>query len=141
MVHLFLELARQRNPEGEVENADAIVQGTRVDTLYQVQGTIENSTTYVIEFDGKSAGRLRVVRTAGEIFIGGIQLLPDCQGRGIGTAVITTLIQEGLSRGVPVALEVEKDNPDAERLYRRLGFERYGETNDAFRMSIRAAAP
>jgi ribosomal protein S18 acetylase RimI-like enzyme len=85
-------------------------------------------------------GRLRVVRTADQLFIGGIQLLPDYQRRGIGTSLVTTLIQEGLSRGVPVALEVEKDNPDAERLYRRLGFERYGETDDAFRMRVQATA-
>jgi ribosomal protein S18 acetylase RimI-like enzyme len=111
-----------------------------VDTLYQVQGNIEDSTTYVIECDRQSVGRLRVVRTADQLFIGGIQLLPDYQRRGIGTSLVTTLIQEGLSRGVPVALEVEKDNPDAERLYRRLGFERYGETDDAFRMRVQATA-
>jgi ribosomal protein S18 acetylase RimI-like enzyme len=140
MVHLFLQLARQRNPTGEGDNVDAIVQGTRETTLYQVQGKIENSTTYVIEFDGQSAGRLRVVRTAEQIEIAGIQILPDYQSSGVGTTVISELIGEGKHKTVPVVLEVDKDNPRAERLYLRLGFVRYGETNDTFRMRVGSVA-
>jgi predicted GNAT family acetyltransferase len=76
------------------------------------------------------------VRTAEQIEIAGIQVLPDYQGRGIGTAVITALTQEGAVKGLPTMLEVEKDNPDAKRLYLRLGFEQQGETHDTFRMTV-----
>jgi ribosomal protein S18 acetylase RimI-like enzyme len=130
MVQLFLRLAVQRNPNREGLNVEAIVQGTREATLDQVRGDVKDSTTYVIEFDGRSVGRLRVVRTAEQIEIAGIQVLPDDQRCGIGTAVIRALMQEGKQKGLPVVLQVEKDNPDAKRLYLRLGFEPQGETSD-----------
>lgn len=137
MVQLFLRLAFQRNPNREGVNVDAIVQGTQEATLEQVQGKVKDSVTYVIEFDGRSAGRLRVVRTAEQIEIAGLQVLPDDQGRGIGTSVIMALLQEGKTKGVPVVLQVEKDNPDAKRLYLRLGFEPQGETHDTTLMTVR----
>jgi ribosomal protein S18 acetylase RimI-like enzyme len=93
----------------------------------------------VIEFDGQRVGRLRVVRTAGQIEIAGIQVLPGYQSRGIGTAVITPLLQEGQTKALPVVLQVEKDNPDAKRLYLRLGFEQDGETHDTLWMRARSS--
>jgi ribosomal protein S18 acetylase RimI-like enzyme len=134
MVQLFLELAHHRSPTGEGVDIDAIEQGTRQATLAQVQGAIEDSTTYVIEFDGWRAGRLRVVRTAAHIEIAGLQVLPAHQDRGIGTAVITALVQEATSRAVPVVLQVDKDNPGAKRLYLRLGFIKFDETSDTYWM-------
>jgi ribosomal protein S18 acetylase RimI-like enzyme len=139
MDHLFVLLARQRNPNGEGINVEAIVHGTREATREQVQGKLTDSTTYVIEFDGQRVGRLRVVRTAGQIEIAGIQVLPGYQSRGIGTAVITALMQEGTTKALPVVLQVEKDNPDAKRLYLRLGFEQDGETHDTYRMRARSS--
>jgi ribosomal protein S18 acetylase RimI-like enzyme len=100
-----------------------------------VRGEVKDSTTYVIEVHGRSAGRLRVVRTAEQIEIVGIQMLPDDQRCGVGTAVITALLQEGTQHCVPVVLEVEKDNPDAKRLILHLGFEPQGETRDTFCMT------
>lgn len=137
MVQLFLLLALQQNPTWEGVNGEAIVQGTRAATLEQVQGKLENSTTYVIEFDGQRVGRLRVVRTSGQIEIAGLQVLPDFQNRGVGTAVIAALLLEGKTAALTVVLQVEKDNPNARRLYERLGFEQDGETPDTFRMSVR----
>jgi ribosomal protein S18 acetylase RimI-like enzyme len=50
-----------------------------------------------------------------------ISLLPECRGRGIGTALLEAVIAEASGAGKFVALSVEKLNP-ALRLYRRLGF-------------------
>ena len=99
-----------------------------------MQGKLNGSTTYVIEADGERVSRLRVVWTGDQIEIAGIQVLPDYQNRGIGTAVITGLIHEGTVKGLPTLLEVEKDNLHARRLHLRLGFEQQGETHDTFRM-------
>ena len=137
MVHLFLELARQRDPSGEGTDVDAIVQGTRATTLEQVQGQFPNSVTNVIQFSGERVGRLRVVRTGKEIMIAGIQILPAFQSRGIGSAVIGELIEEATDTALPLVLEVDKDNLWPESLYRRLGFERYGETEATFQMRHR----
>jgi ribosomal protein S18 acetylase RimI-like enzyme len=37
----------------------------------------------------------------------GLQVLPAYQGRGIGTAVMTTLMQEGQTKALPVVLQVD----------------------------------
>ena len=76
----------------------------------------------MVEADGVPVGRLRVVRTSEELFIAGIQVLPEHQGRGIGSRVVRSVIDEGRREGLPVRLDVGKDNPDAKRLYLRLGF-------------------
>ncbi|MFC6161572.1 GNAT family N-acetyltransferase [Kribbella jiaozuonensis] len=81
----------------------------------------------VIELDGQRVGRLRVSRTPEAVELNGIQLHPDVQNRGIGTAIITELQAEAAGRGVPLELHVERDNPDARRLYDRLGFHKTGE--------------
>jgi RimJ/RimL family protein N-acetyltransferase len=90
---------------------------------------------YVIQVGTERVGRLRVVRTTERHELAGIQIVPDYQGQGIGTSVITTILQEASERAVPVELRVNKDNADAERLYARLGFRRRGEEGDDYWMT------
>lgn len=71
--------------------------------------------------DGRPIGRLYRCDLAGEIRLMDIALLAVARGRGIGTALMGTLLAEATERGLPVTLHVEADNP-ARRLYRRLGF-------------------
>ena len=53
-----------------------------------------------------------------------IAVVPDYEGRGIGTTLLTQLIDEARHRGAAdVLLEVRADNPRAQQLYRRFGFE------------------
>jgi GNAT superfamily N-acetyltransferase len=101
-----------------------------------------SSSLSVVEVDGRPAGRLRVSRTPEAIQLNGIQLHPTIQNRGIGTAIITELQSEAASTGVPLDLGVERDNPDARRLYDRLGFRRIGgdDTEDKLRWLSPAAA-
>lgn len=77
----------------------------------------------VIQYNGVDVGRLRVVRSADSIYVGGIQILPEYQGRGIGTALFTELIQESNKTRVPIVLEVHDVNIQALSFYRNLGFE------------------
>ena len=51
-----------------------------------------------------------------------IALLPGYRHRGIGTALLTQLIDEAQGRYVALSLSVSTDNPAA-HLYQRLGFE------------------
>ena len=83
---------------------------------------------YVVEVDDRAAGRLRVSRTPQAVELNGIQLHPDVQNRGIGTAIINALQNEATQLGVPLQLSVERDNPSARRLYDRLGFTKTGES-------------
>ncbi|PNH80915.1 ribosomal protein S18-alanine N-acetyltransferase [Arthrobacter sp. AFG20] len=53
-----------------------------------------------------------------------IAVVPQYEGRGIGTALLTDLIAEGRRRGAAdILLEVRADNPRAQQLYIRFGFE------------------
>lgn len=92
------------------------------DAADQVAGGPENSITYVIVVDGIDVGRARLVTTAEQVEIAGLQVLPEYQNRGTGTAVIDQVINTAASAGLPVVLDVETDNPNACRLYERLGF-------------------
>lgn len=95
-----------------------------------------DGTLWVIEAEGQSIGRLRAVRGARRdpeleqtrrIELAGIQLRPAWQGRGIGTAIIRGLQGEARREGIPLDIGVGKDNPQARRLYDRLGFVCVGE--------------
>jgi ribosomal-protein-alanine N-acetyltransferase len=53
-----------------------------------------------------------------------IAVVPDYEGRGIGSTLLTTLIDEARRRyAADLLLEVRADNPRAQRLYLRFGFE------------------
>ena len=76
----------------------------------------------VILLDGKPAGVLSVEEQADETFLALIEILPEYQGQGLGTAVIQHVITAALQHGRPVTLRVLKTNHPARRLYERLGF-------------------
>jgi ribosomal protein S18 acetylase RimI-like enzyme len=81
----------------------------------------------VIEVDGQPAGRLYVSRWPEQIRIVDIALVPEFRGRGVGTKLITELLEEGGASGRPVRIHVEVNNP-ALTLYGRLGFTPIGES-------------
>ena len=71
--------------------------------------------------DDEPIGRIYVHRTAGQICVVDIALLPQYCGQGIGTALLTELIDEARKTSCEINLHVEPNNP-AQRLYTRLGF-------------------
>ena len=80
-------------------------------------------TVSVVESDSRPIGGLFLEHDADAIFIHEVQLLPECQGRGIGTAIVRTVIEQAAASGVPVELSVVPANHRAQRFYERLGFE------------------
>lgn len=77
----------------------------------------------VILLDGWPAGRLWVGRTAEQIRLLDIALLPEAQGQGVGTLLVGRLIEEARRTGKSLRHMVFLYNPEAKRLYERLGFE------------------
>lgn len=75
----------------------------------------------VVEVDGEPAGRLCVDRGPAEVRVVDIALLPAYQGRGIGAALLTGVLDDAAAAGLPVTLQVERGSR-AEALYARLGF-------------------
>jgi GNAT superfamily N-acetyltransferase len=84
------------------------------------------SDFFVIERAGEAIGRLYLARWKAEHRIVDIALLPEHRGSGIGTALLTDLLDEAAAVGKAVTIHVEKFNP-AMSLYRRLGFVAAGE--------------
>jgi ribosomal protein S18 acetylase RimI-like enzyme len=77
----------------------------------------------IIDIQGRAAGGLWLESTPDSLHIVELQLVPDMQGKGVGSAVVQHIIQQGINRGLPVTLSVVPANPRAKRLYERLGFE------------------
>ena len=62
-----------------------------------------------------------------EAFVQTLAVATAAQGQGIGSQLLTALLDEAARRGQPaVSLEVRADNDAAQRLYARHGFTRTG---------------
>lgn len=99
-------------------------QFTAQDSFWQAQRPGTERSVVVV--DDRPAGRLYVDRTADEIRIVDIALLPAFRGSGAGTALLRRVLAEGDRAGLPVTIHVEKGNR-ARSLYARLGFAPVGE--------------
>jgi GNAT superfamily N-acetyltransferase len=95
---------------------DADDQRRRFDEVF------DSATYQRIVVDGVPAGILAVEDRPAEIFLARIFLLPAFQRRGIGSTLITALIDRARAEEKPLRLRVLRVNPAARRLYERLGF-------------------
>jgi ribosomal protein S18 acetylase RimI-like enzyme len=84
----------------------------------------------IVEYDGAAAGRLYLEATSKELRIMDIALVPALRNRGIGTALIGSVLDHADRRALPASLHVEPFNP-ALRLYQRFGFQ-YQETRGIY---------
>lgn len=96
------------------------------------------AATKVIVVDGADAGRLDIEERDGDVYVGLIEVAAGCQRRGIGTRVLRSVLDGAFDAGRGVCLNVLKVNPDAHRLYRRLGFVVVAETEIRWRMRAHA---
>jgi ribosomal protein S18 acetylase RimI-like enzyme len=94
----------------------------------------------IIVVDGRDAGAMAVRRTDREFYFANLHLLPDFQGRWLGTWIFRDLMAEADTRGVPIRFHVMKNNP-ARRLYERLGFSICAETDIRYEMTRPAPPP
>lgn len=91
----------------------------------------------IVVVDGQAAGELVVQWDEDPVFLVAIELAPQCQGRGIGTAIINDVLDRARQQGKTVRLQVFKVNKRAIRLYERLGFQPYGATDTHKLMATR----
>jgi ribosomal protein S18 acetylase RimI-like enzyme len=88
----------------------------------------------VILFDGDPVGMLEIEHHPTELVIANIQVLPEYQGRGIGSAVIREVIDLAQQCSVVATLQVLEVNVRARRLYERLGFRAIADAPPHIRM-------
>ena len=96
----------------------------------------------IITVDGTDAGILIVDYRPAEIYLARIEIHPDYQGLGIGTRLISALIEEAAQRGQDLVLDVLTVNDRAQALYQRLGMKEVGRHGDSkIRITMRSARP
>ncbi|MFF4764264.1 GNAT family N-acetyltransferase [Streptomyces sp. NPDC001292] len=91
----------------------------------------------IITVDGADAGMLHAEHRS---TLARIELHPDYQGRGIGSQLIHTLLQQARRQGQDLTLDVLAVNQRAHALYRRMGLHevaRHGGNKTKIRMSTR----
>ena len=103
----------------------------QIDMLLQMQfraqssgyrSQFPDSDHEIILVDGAAAGRIWVRRSPAEFVLVDISLLPAYRNRGIGTALITELIDEARAAGAPLRCSVALTNQGSLRFHQRLGF-------------------
>jgi ribosomal protein S18 acetylase RimI-like enzyme len=87
-----------------------------------------SAETSVIEDGGRIIGYFQILNEDDRIYLLDLVISAELQGRGIGSGVIKALQQLASARNVPLQLAVFRTNPQAQRLYKRLGFVQVGET-------------
>lgn len=101
------------------------------DQRARFDAAFDPARTTILEQDGRAAGMLIIERSAAQLRLCSIEIAPEFQNRGLGSAIIAGLIDEAAGR--PVWLQVLKANP-AKALYDRLGFVVAGETPTHWQM-------
>ena len=77
----------------------------------------------IILESGRAIGGVCIDSYTTKLFLANLHLLPDWQRRGIGTAVVTWVLEQASARGfATVRLNVLRSNNSARRFYERLGF-------------------
>ena len=83
----------------------------------------EDARYYVAEEDGRLLGGCGVLLIAGEGNITNVVIAKEARNRGIGTAMLQHLMQEGDKEGLTAyTLEVRVSNEAAIHVYEKLGF-------------------
>lgn len=95
--------------------------------------TFDPTRDQIIVLGDQDIGVISTERREDEIFLSKIYILPEYQGRGIGTQLLKSLLTEAFQEGLSVSLGVLKVNP-ARRLYERLGFAVVEETETHYLM-------
>lgn len=109
---------------------------------FSVPWTEEGFFTYLLRMDAlflvaeeadQVLGYCGVIMAADEGDITNVSVRKDCQGRGIGSALVTELIQRTGQAGInTLFLEVRAGNRTARSLYEKMGFEHMGIRKDYY---------
>ena len=113
-----------------------VVQNNFLDSHYSDESMklrMERSVLYVAEFEGKIAGfaNFSPVRVGGKVELAAIYVDPECQGKGIGTALLQQAINE-LPGIQEIYVNVEKENKIGINFYKAKGFEIVKEFEEQF---------
>ena len=96
-------------------------QWNEYEARHQIDEDIRLFRLSIIEQGRRAVGMMRIDEYSTHLAIDQLFLLPEYQGKGIGTALIHRVLARAKEMQVPVKLWVLRVNP-AQSLYQRLGF-------------------
>jgi ribosomal protein S18 acetylase RimI-like enzyme len=76
----------------------------------------------VVESGGEPVGVLSIGEEENALFLADVEIAPEWQRRGIGSAIVRSLQERARAEGRPLELQVLRVNERARALYERLGF-------------------
>jgi RimJ/RimL family protein N-acetyltransferase len=100
-----------------------------------------NGDLQIIEVDGHGVGMINVLERPQDFLLVNIRVLPEWQGKGIGTSVIRAIVTRATEAMKPVTLKVLKVNIRAQQLYEGQGFATSSETDFHLWMTRHVGAP
>ncbi|MEO8466537.1 MAG: GNAT family N-acetyltransferase [Gammaproteobacteria bacterium] len=82
----------------------------------------------IIEVDGARVGMIQILDQAALVEVGELQIQPSHQNRGIGSRILSDVVDQAHKRGKTVTLSVALQNARAYEFYRRCGFQQAAQT-------------
>ncbi|MEM8486558.1 MAG: GNAT family N-acetyltransferase [Bacteroidota bacterium] len=99
-------------------------------------GFLSKGNCLIIQAGQTDVGMIQRIESADRLTIEEIQVLPQYQRQGLGTAILKDTIAKAQSLRKDVYLSLGLKNTKAYRLYNRMGFEEYKRTDTHFHMRI-----
>jgi ribosomal protein S18 acetylase RimI-like enzyme len=93
----------------------------------ETKTNIENN--YLLNYNGITIGWLEYEIFKDYIFINQLHILPEHQGKGIGTKILNEIIKYGKKFKKNIYLEVLQNNDKGLEYYNKLGFKKYRESS------------
>lgn len=87
---------------------------------------------HLILVDGKPVGAVGFFWKPGELHVLNLHLLPEAQGRGLGTAIMNQLVQMAHARGLPARGGILKINSITQKMFKKTPMWIYEETEDRY---------
>lgn len=92
----------------------------------------------IITANGADVGMLSVEYRPDEVYLARIEILPGQQGHGIGSRIISALLDEARRRGQELVLDVLAVNDRAVALYQRLGMTEVARHGNNVKIAMRS---
>lgn len=122
--HLFCE---SRTKEWDAVRANAVLFEQLMQHQFRAQtegyrSQFPDARFDIVELSRRSIGRIVVDRPGTMIHVVDLAIVPSLRNRGIGTAIMQSVIDEAQRSDVAIKLYVSSANDPSLRLYLRLGF-------------------
>lgn len=124
-ISLLLELFSMKNNQYSYENTLVYVENNKIlgSLVYYNGADIDRLSASVFQYIKEKYGRdvsLEKETEAGEYYIDTLSVTPEAQRKGVGSALLRYLKMSLKNQKLGLLVDVE--NPNAEKLYTRVGF-------------------